>query len=357
MSYFRPIYLIFLLFSIFAVSVIQPSPSKAANFFKWLFQHTKHEQPSPQQQPQIIEQKIYQSPKKIVIQKTVQKLKAENAKRILVLGDFVASTVADALKKLFIDNSEVIIINNTMPDSGLVRTDYYSWENNISELIDKNKPNAIVMMIGANDNQPITNSNNIVNTNQPEWMHIYKQRIINIAENLHASGKSWIWVGQPIFKNSELTQKVKIFNKLYKDITETEGGYFIDIWDGFIDEQGQFSFSGYDTDGKVVRLRTRDGINFTAEGKRKLASYLEKKLENILNFHTSSHKNVLLTNINTPNLTQETQNIERYPPMSLDDMTKQNTGLLNKIDQSSIKRSWFPPNGHQKDRADNFSFP
>ncbi len=39
-----------------------------------------------------------------------------------------------------------------MPTSGLIQTDQTSWKNNIYELINKNKPDAIVMVIGANDN-------------------------------------------------------------------------------------------------------------------------------------------------------------------------------------------------------------
>ncbi|WP_208434928.1 SGNH/GDSL hydrolase family protein [Bartonella phoceensis] len=355
MSYSCPIYLIFLLFSLFVVSVIQPSPSKATNFFKWLVEQNKQEQ--PQQHPQIIEQKRYKPQKKTVTQKSVQKIKKENAKRILVIGDFVASAVADALKKFFMDNRDIIIINHTIPNSGLVRTDQTSWKSHISKLIDKNKPDVIIIVIGANDNQPITTSYGVFNTMQPEWLNAYKQRISEIAENLHISGKPWIWMGQPAFGNDNLTQKMKILNELYKQKTEAAGGYFIDIWNAFIDERGQFSFSGYDINGKVVRLRAHDGMNFTPEGKRKLASYLEKKLENILNFHTLPHENPLLVNLNTLKFTQAARKIERQSPMSLHDIAQQNTELINKIDQRFIKRSWPPENGHQKDRADNFSFP
>ncbi|WP_354186328.1 SGNH/GDSL hydrolase family protein [Bartonella japonica] len=352
MFYFRSIYSIFLLVSISALSVIQPSSSEATNFFKWLSQHNK--QP---RQLQIIEQKIDKAQKKTVPQKPAQKLKEENAKRILILGDFVASAVADALNRLFIDNRNIIIINNTMPNSGLVRTDYYSWKSNISTLIDKNKPDIIVMVIGANDNQPIQMSHGIFNTNEPEWMNIYKQRITEIAESLHASEKPWIWMGQPAFGNDNLTQKVKIFNKLYKQEIESAKGHFIDIWDGFIDEQNQFSFSGYDTNGKVVKLRTPDGLNFTSEGKRKLASYLEKKLQDILNFHIFSNETILLNTVNSIELMQKLQKIEYQSPMSLDDIAQQNIGLLNRRNQNFIKRPWFPLNGYQKDRADDFSFP
>lgn len=337
------------------MSVLHPPPSKAANFFKWLLQNKEQEQ--LQQQPQITEKKIYKPQKKIVRQKSTQTLKDINAKRILVIGDFVASAAANELTKLFTDDNNIIIINNAVPSSGLVRTDHTSWKRSIPELIDKNKPDTIVMIIGANDNQPIADSHGVFSPLQPEWINIYKQRIIEITESLHNSGKPWIWMGQPAFESNNLTQKIKTFNALYKNATEAAGGYFINIWDGFIDAQGQFSFSGYDINGKITKLRTDDGINFTFEGKQKLVSYLKKPLETILNLHVFSHEDTPLTNATPLQPVQGLHNIERQPPISLDDMAQQNTHLLNKIDQGLIKKSWSPPNGHQKERADNFSFP
>ncbi|WP_455482202.1 SGNH/GDSL hydrolase family protein [Bartonella sp. B35(2025)] len=347
MSYFHPIYFTFLFFSTFILIVIQQTPSKAENFFELLFKYKKQEQ-----QP-----KIYKLQKKTIRPKPAQKLKKENAKRILVIGDFVASAAANELKNFFTDNDNIVIINNAVPSSGLVRTDYYSWKNNTSKLIDKNKPDAIVMIIGANDNQPITTPHGILSTSQPEWINIYKKKVTEMAEILHDSGKPWIWMGQPSFENNNLTQKMRIFNELYKNATEAAKGYFIDIWSDFTDTQGQFSFSGYDINGKIVRLRTADGINFTSEGKQKLASYFKSKLEIILNFHLPSHENIHSTNTETLKLIQKSNNITHQPPMSLDDMAQQNTYLLDKMDPSFIQKSWSPSNGYQIDRADNFSFP
>lgn len=347
----------FLLLLLSTVAIIQPSPSKATNFFKWLSQHNKQTQ-----QPQIIEQKMVKQQKKIVTQKNIQTLKNENAKRILIIGDFVASAIADALKKLFTNNNDIVIMNYTIPASGLARTDYYSWQSNISKLINQNNPNVIIMMIGANDNQPITNSHNIINTDQAEWLRIYKQRIAEIAESLHASGKSWIWIGQPAFGSDLLTQKMKIFNALYKHETKKSGGYFLDIWSGFSDEEGNFSFSGYDVHGKIAKLRTNNGIYFTSEGKKKLASYLEKPLKNILNFHAFSHEDPdstykAIQKHRQESNSQEPSNIVRQPPMSLDDMAQKNIYLLGRRETSFIEKTWSPLNGNQKDRADNFSLP
>ncbi|WP_455478657.1 SGNH/GDSL hydrolase family protein [Bartonella sp. B10] len=352
MSHLYQIYFIFFLFSTFILIVVPQNPSKAANFFESFFKFKKQEQ-----QPKITEQKIYNPKKKITVQKPAQHIKKENAKRILVIGDFVAYAVADALEKTFIYNDNIIIINGTVPSSGLVRTDHYSWKSNISELIDKNKPDSIILVIGANDNQPITISNEILSTSQPEWINTYKQRITEITEILNNSGTPWIWMGQPSFENNNLTQKMRIFNELYKNATKSAKGYFIDIWSGFTDTQGKFSFSGYDINGKLVKLRTNDGINFTSEGKKKLASYFNSKLKIMLNFHLLSHENVHSTNTENKKFIQNFNSIERQPPMSLDDMAQQNTSLIDKEDLSFTKKPWSPSNGYQVDRADNFSIP
>ncbi|WP_455477248.1 SGNH/GDSL hydrolase family protein [Bartonella sp. B41] len=352
MFYLRYVHLVYLFSFALTLIFIQQNPAKAENFFKLFFNHSE-----PKQRLQIVEQKIYKPQKKITIRVSAQKLKAENAKRVLIIGDFVASVVANELNFFFNDNRDVLIINNSVPSSGLIRTDYYSWQKNISKLIYTHKPDAIVIVIGANDNQPITTPNGIISTTQPEWIAIYKQRIAEIATSLHNSGKPWIWIGQPSFKNNNLMQKMKSFNDLYKNATEVESGYFLDIWNDFVDTQGQFSFSGCDINGKTVMLRTNDGINFTPEGKKKIAFYLRKKLETVLNFGSFSDGNTHSTDLNTSKPTQEPNYVKRMHPMSLDDMAQQNTRLLDKTDSTMIKKSLSLPNGNKINRADNFFFP
>ncbi|MCZ2203946.1 SGNH/GDSL hydrolase family protein [Bartonella sp. A05] len=352
MNRFHLMYLICLLFSTLAFIVIPPPPSQAQNFFEFLF---NKKQEKPQQQPQIIDHTIYQPQKKTVAQKTLQK--KENVKRVLIIGDFVASIVAVELKKRVTDKTDIDIINNAVPASGLVRTDYYSWKNDLPKIIDQNEPDAIVIMIGANDNQPIATSNGLLSPVQPEWISIYKQRIIEIVKILHHTRKPWIWMGQPALKNQSLTQQMQIFNKLYKQETEAAGGYFVDIWDGFISAQGQFSLSGYNLNKETVRLRTDDGINFTPQGKQKLVFYLSTPLDTILNASIFSYENIRPTNVRTQNISQKPYNIERQPPMKLADMAKHDTHLLYKIDQSLIQKPWLRKNGHQINRADNFSYP
>ncbi len=64
---------------------------------------------------------------------------------------------------------------------------------------------------------------------------------------------------------------------------EKVDGEFVDIWDGFVDENGAFVYTGPDINGQPVRLRgADDGINVTKAGKRKIAFYAEKSLRRLL---------------------------------------------------------------------------
>ncbi|MGE6743699.1 hypothetical protein ACQKGC_25820 [Allorhizobium pseudoryzae] len=85
-----------------------------------------------------------------------------------------------------------------------------------------------------------------------------------------------LWVGLPAFQSSSLTADAVTLNGIYRPTIEKAGGEFIDIWDGFVNEDGQFIITGSDINGQQVRLRSPDGIGFTDAGKRKLAFYVEK---------------------------------------------------------------------------------
>ena len=79
-----------------------------------------------------------------------------------------------------------------------------------------------------------------------------------------------------------MTADMLAFNDFYKSAATANGGEFVDIWNGFVDENGNFITTGPDINGQVVRLRGSDGINLTRAGRRKVAFYAEKPLKKLL---------------------------------------------------------------------------
>ena len=87
-----------------------------------------------------------------------------------------------------------------------------------------------------------------------------------------------IWVGLPPLRGARSSGDTAYLNELYRARAERAGIKYVDVWDGFVDEDGKYSNYGPDYDGQVRRLRLGDGIYFTKAGAIKLARYVEQEL-------------------------------------------------------------------------------
>ncbi|WP_139112492.1 SGNH/GDSL hydrolase family protein [Hoeflea olei] len=208
--------------------------------------------------------------------------KLENARKILVLGDFLANGAADGLTEAFAKAPGVVVIDRSNGSSGLVRDDYYDWIAEAPAIIDEVDPAIIVVQIGSNDRQQLSVNGSREQVRSPAWMAEYERRTDRFISVLRARKTPLLWVGLPAFKSPSMTTDMVALNGVHRKLVEQAGGEFIDIWDGFVDEEGKFIFTGSDINGQQVRLRGSDGINVTSAGRRKIAFYAEKSARRLL---------------------------------------------------------------------------
>ena len=205
--------------------------------------------------------------------------KANDARKVLVIGDFVAGGLAWGLDQAFADDPAMAIIDRTDGSSGLVRDDHYDWTASLPDLLAETASDTIVVMIGINDRQPIrAAAGGGLALRSPEWDAAYAARVDRLMAALKASGRPVIWVGEPPVRSPDGSADMAFLNTLFKDKAEAAGFTFVDIWDGFASEDGSFVARGPDKDGQARQLRSGDGINFTKAGRRKLAFYVEREL-------------------------------------------------------------------------------
>lgn len=204
--------------------------------------------------------------------------KDADARRVLVIGDFVAGGLAWGLDQAFADDPKLAVIDNTDGSSGLVRDDHYDWTASLPDLLAETKPDAIVVMIGINDRQPIRAADGSLPVRSDGWDAAYAARVERFVAALKAAGKPVIWVGEPPLRSADGSADMAFLNTVFKEKAEAAGMRFVDIWDGFADEDGKFVSRGPDMDGQARQLRSGDGINFTKSGRRKLAFYVEREL-------------------------------------------------------------------------------
>lgn len=208
--------------------------------------------------------------------------KLDNARVVLVVGDFLAGALAEGLEDAYAQSPGVRVVDRSNGSSGFVRDDYFDWNGKIGGIIDEVHPSAVVVMIGSNDRQQLSVGGNRVDPRSDPWTKEYVRRIDAFAKAVTSRKLPLVWTGLPAFKSPSMTSDMLAFNDLYKQEVEAAGGEFVDIWDGFVDEGGNFIFTGPDVNGQPVRLRGSDGINLTQAGKRKVAFYAEKPLAKIL---------------------------------------------------------------------------
>lgn len=243
---------------------------KRPNLFQRLFSRNK-KQPKKQVKRSSAPRAVVQAVKK-----------SDNAKKILVMGDFIASGLSQGLSTAYKDDPNVVVIKQTSGSSTIVRPDYYDWNVKSLEWIETHKPDIVVFNIGANDRQDININGQNYDFDSEGWWAAYRNKVSVLARTIRASGTQLVWVGVPSFKFTKMTADILAFNGIHRDEVEKVGGVFVDIWDGFVDQDGKFIFTGSDINGQQVRLRATDGINLTSAGRRKLAFYAEKPLNRLL---------------------------------------------------------------------------
>lgn len=208
--------------------------------------------------------------------------KAPDSRVILVIGDFMASGLAEGLDTAFAANPAIRIVERANGSSGFVRDDVYNWPEQVKSLIETEKPAAVVVMLGSNDRQQMRVNDVREQPRSENWTKEYERRTEALGEALASTKVPYLWVGMPAFKAPKMTSDMLAFNDIYHSAAEKNGGEFVDVWDGFVDENGAFVTTGPDINGQPVRLRSDDGINVSKAGKRKLAFYTEKPLAKIL---------------------------------------------------------------------------
>jgi hypothetical protein len=252
---------------------------------------------------------------------------------VLVLGDSMADWLAYGLELSFTESPEMGVIRKQRTYSGLIRQEQRSdprgehpdWPKLVQEVLAAEKPDFVVMMIGINDRRPIREMRPprpaAARPGQPpqdpavavdptkaqegaqppalgetpasgeaeaarthefrteKWVELYIKRIDETIAALKSAGVPVFWVGLPSLRGTRSTADFSFLNDLFRSRADKSGIIYVDVWDGFVDESGNFALFGPDVEGQNRRLRSPDGTFFTQAGARKLAHYVERELQ------------------------------------------------------------------------------
>jgi hypothetical protein len=280
---------------------------------------------------------------------------------VVIMGDSMADYLSYGLEQAFADSPELAVVRKPRTFSSLiynqtaVRNRNTDWPAAAKEILAKENPAFVVMMIGLSDREPIrdhrpptpqqkpgqtkpgekateaksseTKPSETKSSEAPSatpqsaqtppasgsrdpadaeaadaahdepaasesgrastvtydfkterWAELYSKRVDETIAALKSKGVPVFWVGLPPIRGTRSMGEMAYLNDIFRSRAEKAGAIYIDVWDGFVDENNRFAQSGPDFEGQVRRLRTADGVHFTAAGSRKLAHFLEKEI-------------------------------------------------------------------------------
>jgi len=114
------------------------------------------------------------------------------------------------------------------------------------------------------------------------WVELYNKKIDEMIGVLKSKGVPVLWVGLPAVRGQKSTSDMLFLDALFREGAAKGGITYVDVWDGFVDEAGQFLQKGPDFEGQIRQLRTYDGVFFTKAGARKLAHYVEREIARLV---------------------------------------------------------------------------
>ena len=199
-----------------------------------------------------------------------------------VVGDSLATLAAEGLSEAYAEKPEVGVVGKARESSGLTRDDYYDWPKAAQELADaKDRIDFAVIQLGINDLQAIKIGVDTFEPLSERWSEVYGQRVEALAAAFRSRHIPVAWVGLPPMRNDAFNASVVKLNLLFKEHAEKADAKFIDIWDAFANQGGQYDAFGPDIAGQNVKLRGPDGIHFTKAGARKVAQFLEGEIRKV----------------------------------------------------------------------------
>ncbi|WP_375464472.1 DUF459 domain-containing protein [uncultured Methylobacterium sp.] len=209
--------------------------------------------------------------------------KTEQTVQIAVFGDFLADYLSRGLGDVFADKADVAVIDRTKGDSGIVRKDVVDWPKAAEDYLKTNpKVGFAVVMLGANDRQPIREGDQTLDPLTDRWREVYGGRVDALVKVFSDRKIALVWVGTPPMRSETLTRDLASINDLARERVAKAGATYVDIWPGFTDDRNHYTADGPDLDGQNAKLRTSDGVHFTHAGARKLAHFVDVELKRLM---------------------------------------------------------------------------
>jgi hypothetical protein len=199
----------------------------------------------------------------------------EDPIKLWVIGDSFVELFGPAISNDAAETGVIVPEYDFRFISGLVRRDYFDWPAHITSRLPEVNPDAVVALFGGNDGQATTIDGVLREPETPEWLEMYHERVGEMMDLLLADAARVYWLGLPIMRDEQFTERVRMLNEVYRSEAEARAGVtYVDTFALFQDENGEYSTYLRTDSGDLLEMRTPDGAHFSWNGAYRLSEHV-----------------------------------------------------------------------------------
>ena len=184
---------------------------------------------------------------------------------ILVVGDSLAVGIGMYLSNAFEGVRKVRVKPMGKVSTGLDSPGFYDWPRVLEHVLEAERFDFVVIMIGANDAHNSSGS--------LTWGLSYESEFEDLLKIPARKHMTTLVVGLPPMRESRFSQRVMVANEAMRKAVRLfpEVCVYIDSFNRFADAKGNFA-DIVDLNGESKKVRAGDGVHFTAKGYQLLSN-------------------------------------------------------------------------------------
>ncbi|HQR79494.1 MAG TPA: DUF459 domain-containing protein [Actinomycetota bacterium] len=183
--------------------------------------------------------------------------------QVLVVGDSLSTYVGQQMATQLADSRLVEVSSVWRNGTGLTNPAFFNWESGARTILRKQKPDAVVMVLGGNDRNDMTVRGQTLVAGSQAWEAEYERRARVVMRAMMQEGVQRVfWSGPPTARDRDWNEVYAGVNgALARAAAAVPGVEYVDLYD----ESEPFSMQAT-IDGEEVLARQRDGIHWTYPG-------------------------------------------------------------------------------------------
>jgi hypothetical protein len=212
--------------------------------------------------------------------------------RVWIAGDSLVIVPGESLLRQVAGNGAIDAANaiDGRIASGLERPDVFNWFTRVRDVMEQDRPRAVVLMFGGNDDHNlmtgVPEGREVGTFGSPSWRAEYRRRVATVMDTVTQNGGYLVWIGLPITRDGDQTTRFDVINSIVQTEAAKRAGHvsYLDTYFFFAGDDGGFAPYIEDATGKLVKMRADDGVHFERPAGDLIAQKVLEKLEGRYDF-------------------------------------------------------------------------